>query len=185
MPSRAIDPFAARRYAGGFSLVELMVAMAISLKVNGATLSVPAESDTPLLYVLRNDLELNGAKFGCGMAQCGACTVLIGGQATRSCLTPLSAVGEREVVTLEGLGTEEHPSPLQQAFIDEQAAQCGYCLNGVIIRTVALLAKSKNPSVAEIKKALSDNLCRCGTYIGVRAAVLQAANQQKGGRRNG
>src|SRR5438128_7370762 len=115
-----------RRIPGG-------IAMAVSLKVNGATRSVPAEPDTPLLYVLRNDLELNAAKFGCGMAQCGACTVLVEGKAVRSCVTPVMTVGEKKITTLEGLGSVSKPHPLQQAFIDEQAAQCGYCIAGMLM----------------------------------------------------
>src|SRR5215468_7445790 len=135
--------------------------MTISVKVNGATRSVDAEPDTPLLYVLRNDFELNGAKFGCGLAQCGACTVLVNGVATRSCSLPISQVGTSEVTTLEGLGTLAKPHPLQKAFIDEQAAQCGYCINGVIMQAAALLQANRKPSEQEIKAALAENLCRC------------------------
>src|SRR5262249_37965390 len=113
--------------------------MTITLKVNGAMHSVPAEPDTPLLYVLRNDLALNGAKFGCGLSQCGACTVLVDGQARRSCVTAVGSVGQSEITTIEGLGTVQKPHPLQQAFIDEQAAQCGYCINGMIMTAKALL----------------------------------------------
>ena len=149
--------------------------MAMNLKVNGASRSVPAEPDTPLLYVLRNDLELNGAKFGCGLAQCGACTVLIDGRATRSCVTPLSAVGQGEVTTIEGLGTIAKPHPLQQAFIDEQAAQCGYCINGMIMQAAAFLAQNKNPTEDQVRQALAQNLCKCGTHVRILRAVMRAA----------
>src|ERR1700751_4695646 len=123
--------------------------MAISLKVNGVSRSVPAEPDTPLLYVLRNDLELNGAKFGCGLAQCGACTVLVDGRATRSCVTPIGTLGESEITTIEGLGTIEKPHPLQRAFVEEQAAQCGYCINGMIMSAKALLDVKPRPNGTE------------------------------------
>ena len=156
--------------------------MTISLKVNGAMRSVPAEPDTPLLYVLRNDLALNGAKFGCGVAQCGACTVLIDGQAVRSCVTPIGTIGQSEVTTIEGLGTVEKPHPLQQAFIDEQAAQCGYCINGMIMTAKELLDRIPHPTEADVRATLAPNLCRCGTYAGVRQAVLEAAKAMKGGR---
>jgi nicotinate dehydrogenase subunit A len=149
--------------------------MAINLKVNGASRSVPAEPDTPLLYVLRNDLELNGAKFGCGLAQCGACTVLVNGQATRSCVTPISAVGQSEVTTIEGLGTIAKPHPLQQAFIDEQAAQCGYCINGMIMAAKDLLDRKPRPSEGEVRESLAGNLCRCGTHNRIVRAVLRAS----------
>ena len=149
--------------------------MAISLKVNGATRSVPAEPDTPLLYVLRNDLELNGAKFGCGLAQCGACTVLIDGKAVRSCITPISAVGSSEITTIEGLGTVDRPHALQQAFIEEQAAQCGYCINGMIMAAKELLDRNPHPSEGDVRAALAGNLCRCGTHNRIIRAVLRAA----------
>ena len=149
--------------------------MAISLKVNGVSRSVPAEPDTPLLYALRNDLELNGAKFGCGLAQCGACTVLIDGKAVRSCVTPLSAVGTAEVTTIEGLGTIDRPHPLQQAFIAEQAAQCGYCINGMIMAAKELLDRNPHPSEGDVRTALAGNLCRCGTHNRIIRAVLRAA----------
>jgi nicotinate dehydrogenase subunit A len=149
--------------------------MAINLKVNGASRSVPAEPDTPLLYVLRNDLALNGAKFGCGLAQCGACTVLVDGRATRSCVTPISAVGQSEVTTIEGLGTIEKPHPLQQAFIDEQAAQCGYCINGMVMAAKELLDRKPRPSEGEVREALAGNLCRCGTHNRIVRAVLRAS----------
>src|SRR6266404_5443447 len=124
--------------------------MAVSLKVNGAMRSVPAEPDTPLLYVLRNDLGLNGAKFGCGLAQCGACTVLVDGKPVRSCVTPIDTLGQSEITTVEGLGTLEHPHPLQVAFMTEQAAQCGYCIAGMIMAAKALLDRNPQPSAAEV-----------------------------------
>ena len=150
-------------------------AMTISLKVNGAQRSVPAESDTPLLYVLRNDLGLNGAKFGCGLAQCGACTVLLDGKATRSCITEIGTIGEAEITTIEGLGTVDKPHPLQQAFIDTQAAQCGYCINGMIMTAKELLDQNPHPAAAEVREALAQNLCRCGTHGRIIRAVLRAA----------
>src|SRR5262249_22564194 len=134
--------------------------MTISLKVNGATVSVPAESDTALLYVLRNDLALNGAKFGCGLSQCGACTVLVDGQPVRSCVAPIGSLGSAEITTIEGLGTVQKPHPLQQAFIDEQAAQCGYCINGMLMTAKALLDRNPHPSEAQVRQGLAANLCR-------------------------
>jgi nicotinate dehydrogenase subunit A len=157
--------------------------MAISLKVNGVSRSVPAEPDTPLLYVLRNDLELNGAKFGCGLAQCGACTVLIDGRATRSCVTPISAVEKSEITTIEGLGSVDKPHALQQAFIEEQAAQCGYCINGMIMSAKDLLDRNPHPSEPDVRDALAGNLCRCGTHNRIVRAVLRAA--QMNGKVNG
>jgi nicotinate dehydrogenase subunit A len=151
--------------------------MAVSLKVNGASRSVPAEPDTPLLYVLRNDLELNGAKFGCGAAQCGACTVLVDGQAVRSCVTPIGTLGNAEITTLEGLGTLDKLHPLQRAFIDEQAAQCGYCINGMIMSAKALLDRNPRPSETDVREALAANLCRCGTHGRIIRAVLRAARE--------
>ena len=149
--------------------------MAINIKINGASRSVPAEPDTPLLYVLRNDLALNGAKFGCGLAQCGACTVLIDGKATRSCVTPVSAVGTSEVTTIEGLGSIDKPHALQQAFIEEQAVQCGYCINGMIMSAKELLDRNPRPSEGDVRTALAANLCRCGTHNRIVRAVLRAA----------
>ena len=149
--------------------------MAINLKVNGVSSSVPAEPDTPLLYVLRNDLELNGAKFGCGLAQCGACTVLIDGKATPSCVTPISAVAASEITTIEGLGSIANPHPLQTAFIEEQAAQCGYCTNGMIMAAKELLDRTPQPSEADVRAALATTLCRCGTHNRIIRAVLRAA----------
>ena len=149
--------------------------MAINLTVNGESRSVPAEPDTPLLYVLRNDFELNGAKFGCGLAQCGACTVHINGQAVRSCVTPLSAVGTGKVVTLAGLGTPEKPHPIQAAYVQEEVPQCGYCINGWIMTAAALLNRVKKPTDAQIKDALTGLKCRCGTHVSILRAVKRAA----------
>jgi nicotinate dehydrogenase subunit A len=146
-----------------------------TLNVNGAARSVSVEPDAPLLYVLRNDLELSGPRFGCGLAQCGACTVLLDGRPARSCSTPVSAAGAKEIVTLEGLGSKDRLHPLQKAFIEEQAAQCGYCTNGMIMSAKALLDRNPRPSEAQIKKALAANLCRCGTHNRVVRAVLRAA----------
>jgi nicotinate dehydrogenase subunit A len=149
--------------------------MTISLKVNGSQRSVPAEADTPLLYVLRNDLALNGAKFGCGLAQCGACTVLLDGRAVRSCATEIGSIGEAEITTIEGLGTVDKPHPLQRAFIDTQAAQCGYCISGMIMTAKDLLDQNPHPTAAEVREALAQNLCRCGTHNRIVRAVLGAA----------
>jgi nicotinate dehydrogenase subunit A len=149
--------------------------MAINLKVNGTSRSVSAEPDTPLLYVLRNDLELNGAKYGCGMSQCGACTVLIDGKAVRSCVTPIGALEKSEITTIEGLGTIEQPHPLQQAFIAEQAAQCGYCSNGMIMSAKDLLDRNPHPNEQDVRAALAGNLCRCGAHNRIIKAVLRAA----------
>jgi nicotinate dehydrogenase subunit A len=148
--------------------------------VNDALHSVPAEPDTPLLYVLRNDLGLNAAKFGCGLGQCGACTVLVDGTPVRSCITPIGSLGPSEITTLEGLGTLERPHPLQAAFIAEQAAQCGYCIAGIIMFAKALLDRIPQPSEAEVRLGLTANLCRCGAHNRIVRAVLKAA--QAGGR---
>ncbi|MGY4285080.1 nicotinate dehydrogenase subunit A [Bradyrhizobium sp. LM2.7] len=146
-----------------------------SLNVNGRTVSVSVDDpDTPLLYVLRNEFGLHGPRFGCGLGQCGACTVHIDGRATRSCITPLSAVTGR-LVTLEGLGTDATPHPLQTAFIDEQAVQCGYCINGMIMQSADLLARNPKPSALEVKTELANNLCRCGTHLRIVRAVMRAA----------
>ncbi len=147
----------------------------ITLRVNGTTHSVEADPDTPLLYVLRDDLALNGPKFGCGLGQCGACTVHLEGNAVRSCSVPVSAVVGKKVTTLEGLGSTAKPHPLQQAFIDEQAVQCGYCINGMIMTSAALLKQNTNPSEEQIRAALAGNLCRCGTHQRITAAVRRAA----------
>jgi nicotinate dehydrogenase subunit A len=146
-----------------------------SLKVNGRTRVVNADADTPLLYVLRENLALKGPRFGCGLGQCGACTVHVGGEAVRSCTLPVSAVKAAAITTLEGLGSLAKPSRLQQAFIDEQAAQCGYCVNGMIMSAAALLGKNRNPSEADIREALAGNLCRCGTHQRIVAAIRRAA----------
>jgi nicotinate dehydrogenase subunit A len=146
------------------------------LTVNGAERTVDAARDTPLLYALRNDLGLNGPKFGCGLAQCGACSVLVGKEAVRSCVTPLSAV-DGPVTTLEGLGSATRPHPIQRAFIAEQAAQCGYCINGMIITAKALLDRVRNPSDGEIREALAANLCRCGTHNRILRAIRRAAKE--------
>src|SRR3954465_14299018 len=153
------------------------IAMAVSLKVNGASRTVPAEPDTPLLYVLRNDLELNGAKFGCGLAQCGACRVLVCGKAVRSFLTDIGSLAGAEITTLEGLGTADKPHALQRAFIGEQAGQCGYCINGMILSAKALLDRNPRPSEGDVRQALAANLCRCGTHNRIVRAVLRAANE--------
>jgi nicotinate dehydrogenase subunit A len=148
---------------------------AFRIHVNGAQHAVTAEGDTPLLYVLRNDLGLNGPKFGCGLAQCGACTVIVGAEATRSCVFPLSAVGTASVVTLEGLGTVEKLHPLQKAFIAEQAAQCGYCISGMVMTAKAFLDRHPHPTRADIRQALAGNLCRCGTHLRIVRAIESAA----------
>jgi nicotinate dehydrogenase subunit A len=147
----------------------------IRLTVNGRIHDVSAASDTALLYVLRNDLELNGPKFGCGLGECGACTVLIDGVAARSCVIPVGGCMQREIVTLEGLGSRDHPDPVQSAFIAEQAAQCGYCLNGMIMTTKALLMRTPYPSETEVLEALRYNLCRCGAHIEIMRAVMRVA----------
>ncbi len=133
------------------------------------------DASTPLLYVLRNDLNLNGPRFGCGLAQCGACTVLVNGIPVRSCITPVSAIAAAEVTTLEGLGEREDPHPVQRAFIAEQAAQCGYCSNGMIMAAASLLERNSDPSDSEIRQALAGNLCRCGTHTRILKAVRRAA----------
>ena len=149
----------------------------IRLMVNGRIHDVNADPDTVLLYVLRNDLELNGPKYGCGLGECGACAVLIDGVAARSCVIPIEGCVGREIVTLEGLGSRDHPDPVQDAFIQEQAAQCGYCLNGMIITTKALLLRNSRPSETEVLEALRYNLCRCGAHIEIVRAAMQAAGR--------
>lgn len=146
-----------------------------TLKVNGHTHEVASEPDTPLLYVLRNDLNLNAAKFGCGLGQCGACTVMVDGQAVLSCVTPLIVVEGKEIVTVEGLGTAEKPGPLQAAFIEKQAAQCGYCIPGMMMSAAALLKQNATPTDEEIRSALRTNLCRCGTHMRILAAIRRAS----------
>jgi nicotinate dehydrogenase subunit A len=145
------------------------------LTVNGRRHDVEAAPDTALLYVLRNDLQLNGPKYGCGLGECGACAVLIDGVAARSCAIPIEGCVGRDIVTLEGLGTREHPDPVQEAFIAEQGAQCGYCLNGMIITTKALLTRNAHPSENEVLEALRYNLCRCGAHIEIVRAAMRAA----------
>ncbi len=147
-----------------------------TLRVNGVSRTVRTDADTPLLYVLRNDLEMNGAKFGCGLAQCGACTVHIDGRAARSCVTPVSSLAGKNVTTLEGIGTLDKLHPLQKAFLDEQAAQCGYCTNGMIMSAKALLDANPKPTEAQIKTALAGNLCRCGSHNRIVRAVQRAAS---------
>ena len=149
----------------------------ISLRVNGKTQTIDVEPEMPLLYALRNDLKLNGPKFGCGLSQCGACTVIMNGNAIRSCVTPVSAAQNKPVTTLEGLGTVKKMHKIQQAFVDEQAAQCGYCINGMIMSSKALLDKNPKPTDAQIKQALAGNLCRCGTHIRILRAVKRASGQ--------
>jgi nicotinate dehydrogenase subunit A len=149
--------------------------MVLSIRVNGKSREVDAPADTPLLYVLRNDLGLNGPKFGCGLGQCGACAAIVAGDLMRTCSLALGDVGESHVITLEGLGTAEKPHALQAAFIAEQAAQCGYCSNGMIMAAAVLLDRNRNPDEDEIKKALADQLCRCGVHNRVVRAVRRAA----------
>jgi nicotinate dehydrogenase subunit A len=151
----------------------------VTLDVNGRTFQVDADPSTPLLYVLREDLALNGAKFGCGLGQCGACTVVIDGKAAYSCLAPIAALEGRRIVTVEGLGTPNEPGPLQRAFIAEQAAQCGYCIPGMMMRAHALLQQNPSPSDAQVRAALQPNLCRCGTHMRILRAVMRAAEFQK------
>jgi nicotinate dehydrogenase subunit A len=148
-----------------------------TLRVNGTARSVRTQPDTPLLYVLRNDLKLNGAKFGCGQAQCGACSVLIDGVEQRSCVYPVSAAGKSDITTIEGLGTAQRPSALQRAFIHEQACQCGYCSSGMIMAAQALLVRNPKPSEAEVKQALEGHLCRCGAHNRIVRAVLRASKE--------
>lgn len=147
------------------------------LHLNGRPRKVEADADSPLLYVLRDQLELHGPKFGCGLGQCGACTVHLDGQAIRSCVMPIAAVGNKKVTTLEGLGSSAKPSPLQQAFIDEQAAQCGYCINGMVMQAADLLKRTPKPSEQQIREGLAMNLCRCGTHQRIVRAVQRASGQ--------
>src|SRR6201996_7269534 len=147
----------------------------MTLKVNGHDHQVDAALDTPLLYVLRDDLELNAAKFGCGLGQCGACTVIVDGKAVLSCVTPLLLLEGKQVTTLEGLGTIEAPAPIQRAFMEEQAAQCGYCIAGMMMRAQALLQKNPKPTSEQIRAELEPNLCRCGTHMRILRAVHRAA----------
>jgi nicotinate dehydrogenase subunit A len=149
--------------------------MIITLSVNGVAHLLEIDPATPLLYVLRNELALNGAKFGCGLGQCGACTVIVEGEPVYSCLLPVAALRDRAVTTIEGLGTADKPNPLQQAFIDEQAAQCGYCIAGMVMRGQALLDRHPAPSEAQIRAAMEPNLCRCGTHMRILKAIRRAA----------
>ena len=149
----------------------------ITLNVNGNSHMVEVDPTTPLLYVLRDDLELKGPRFGCGLSQCGACTVIIDGNTVRSCSYPVSSAKDKRITTLEGLGTVAHPHALQAAFIEEQAAQCGYCMNGMIMTAKVLLDKNAHPSDEEIKRALEPNLCRCGSHLRVVRAVKRAASK--------
>jgi nicotinate dehydrogenase subunit A len=153
------------------------MAVTRSIRVNGSSVTTTVDdAATPLLYVLRNDAGLHGPRFGCGLGQCGACTVHVNGEPVRSCTRPLSSIGAGdEVTTLEGLGTKERPHPLQTAFIEEQAVQCGYCINGMIMQAAAFLKKNPTPTVAEIKNALQNNLCRCGTHLRIIRAVKRAS----------
>ncbi len=151
--------------------------MTITLRVNGKRQTSPATPETPLLYILRNDLGLNSAKYGCGVGQCGTCTVLLDGQAIRSCIYPASAASQGEVTTLEGLGTPDKMHALQKAFIEEQAAQCGYCISGMIMSAKTLLDRVRNPSEVQIKEAMATNLCRCGTHTRIVRAIQRAAKE--------
>lgn len=153
--------------------------MRISLKINGQSHAVDAEPDCPLLYVLRDNLALHNPRFGCGLGQCGACTVLVDNRAVRSCMLPLSAAAGKEIVTLEGLGAEERPHPVQTAFIEEQAFQCGYCLNGWVLTAKALLDKNPHPSDEEMRAAFQSLVCRCGSHVRIFAAVRRAADEMQ------
>jgi nicotinate dehydrogenase subunit A len=151
----------------------------IKLTINGSPRDVAADPDTPLLYVLRGELSLNGAKYGCGRGQCGACTVLVEGKPVFSCLVPISVLGSRAVTTIEGLGTLASPAPIQRAFVDTQAAQCGYCIPGMMLRAEALLAANPSPTDLQIREHMQPNLCRCGTHMRILAAVRRAAELKK------
>jgi len=154
------------------------MAQIIKLKVNGTARELHVDDpQMPLLYALRDELGLHGLHFGCGLGQCGACTVHYDGEALRSCVMPVMAVAGADIVTLEGLGTPQKPHPLQQAFIDEQAAQCGYCINGMIMQAAALLSKNKRPTEAQVREALAANLCKCGTHVRILRAVMRAAER--------
>jgi nicotinate dehydrogenase subunit A len=152
-----------------------MKTRAVTLNVNGEARTLDVSPETPLIYILRNDFELNGPKFGCGLAECGACAVLADGRSVRSCTITAAAAEHKQIVTLEGLGTSENPHPVQRAFIEMQAAQCGYCLNGMIIAIAGLLNRNPSPDEADIRQALSRHLCRCGTHIEILAAARRAA----------
>ena len=154
----------------------------MKLNVNKQTHDVDTDPRTPLLYVLRGELKLNAAKFGCGLGQCGACTVLVDGEPIFSCVTPIALLADKAITTLEGLGTIDAPAPIQRAFIEEQAAQCGYCIPGMMMRAQALLESNASPTEAQIRKALEPNLCRCGTHMRILRAVGRAAELMKGAR---
>jgi nicotinate dehydrogenase subunit A len=154
----------------------------ITLTVNGQSHTLDIDPSTPLLYALRNQLQLHGAKYGCGLGQCGACTVIVGGKPVFSCLMPVAAIGERPVRTIEGLGTIEHPGKLQRAFINQQAAQCGYCIAGMVMRAQALLDRTPSPSDDEIRAHMEPNLCRCGTHMRILAAIREASGASNGSR---
>jgi len=156
----------------------------MTLHINGTARSIDSDPATPLLYVLRNDLGLNGAKFGCGLGQCGACTVMVDGQAIFSCITPIALLSGRQIKTVEGLGTLDHPGPMQRAFIEEQAAQCGFCIPGMMMRAQALLEKNPSATDAEIRKHMSTNLCRCGTHMRILRAVKRAVSAMRQEARN-
>lgn len=151
----------------------------ISLNVNGKSHAVDVDPTTPLLYVLRNDLELNGPRFGCGLAQCGACSVIVDGRAVRSCVTPVRTVEKKAITTLEGLGTTAKPHAVQQAFIDEQAVQCGYCMNGMVINAKVFLDRTPNPTEQDIKEVMDPILCRCGTHPRIMRAIIRASQYMK------
>ena len=151
----------------------------MTLKINGRDHQVDADPDTPLLYVLRDDIKLNAAKFGCGLGQCGACTVIVEGAPVFACLLPVAALQDRQVTTIEGLGTADKPNPLQQAFIQEQAAQCGYCIAGMVMRAQALLDRNPTPTDVEIRAWMEPNLCRCGTHIRILKAIRRASEALK------
>jgi len=151
----------------------------MEITVNGRMLNVAADAETPLLYILRNDAGCKGVRYGCGVGQCGSCTVIIEGKPVQSCDVPVSAVAGKSITTIEGIGTMDHPHPLQRAFIEEQAAQCGYCATGIIMSAKALLDVNKSPSDDELKKALSKNLCRCGTHQRILRAVKRAAAEMR------
>ena len=155
--------------------------MGIRITVNGRALDVVAEDETPLLYVLRNDAGCKGVRYGCGLGQCGTCTVIIDGKPVQSCDVPVSAVAGKSITTIEGIGSLDHPHPLQRAFVEEQAAQCGYCATGIIMSAKVLLDNNASPTDGEIKEALSKNLCRCGTHQRILRAVKRAATEMQGG----
>jgi nicotinate dehydrogenase subunit A len=157
----------------------------IVLNVNGREYQIEAEVSTPLLYALRDYLQLNGAKFGCGLGQCGACTVMVDGRPALSCITPISTLADRRIKTIEGLGTLDHPGPVQRAFIDEQAAQCGYCIPGMMMRAQALLEANPAPTKADIRHHMNANLCRCGTHMRILRAVERAVGYMKHDRNAG